>query len=67
MLSFSKKTKLFIIELYSPGDGKALIQHVPMTEAELLIFPELFLAPLQMRLIEEDFPLLLLHNLFPIV
>lgn len=44
VLSFSMNSKLFVIELYSPGDRKALIQHVPMTEAELLIFPELFLA-----------------------
>lgn len=42
VLSFCINSKLFIIELYFRGDRKALIQHVPMTEAKLLIFPELF-------------------------
>lgn len=39
-LLFCINSKLFIIELCSPGDRKVLNQHVPLTEAELLIFPE---------------------------
>lgn len=40
-LSFCINSKLFIIELCSPGDRKVLNQHVPLTETKLLIFPEL--------------------------
>lgn len=39
---FASTVSQFIIELYSPRERKVLNQHVPMTETELLIFPELF-------------------------
>lgn len=41
-MSFCINSKMFIIERYSPGDRKVLIQHAPVTEAVLLMFPELF-------------------------
>lgn len=40
-LSFCMNSKPFNTELCSHGDRKVLNQHVPLTEAEILIFPEL--------------------------
>lgn len=41
---FASTVSQFIIELCSPGERKVSNRHVPMTEAELLIFPELFFS-----------------------
>lgn len=65
-LSFGINIKLFIIELCSPGDRKVSNQHVPLTEAKLLIFPELLFTSLDLSPKEEDFLLPLLHNLLPV-
>lgn len=66
-LSFCINSKLFIIELCSPGDRKVLNQHVPLTETKLLIFPELPPpTPLQISPTEEDLLLPLLHNPYPV-